>query len=138
MNGLPSSLAAQDCLPCNYCPYDENMRYVLDHGVSTIESPEEWKSETIYDCYDGCPDPCEGEEAPEPELLQMALALGWVRPGPLQSSPFSQELLSELGGPSSQPRLVQTRCGLKIEGLPRFIDLVPAPDEGPLKPSSAP
>jgi hypothetical protein len=114
------------------------MRYVLDHGGSSIESPEEWKSETIFDCYNECPDPCEGEETPEPELLQIALGLGWLRPAPSQSSPFSQESFPELGAPSPQPRVVQTRCGLKIEGLPRFIDLVPVPDEGPTKATSAP
>ena len=120
--GITNVVAAEEgCSPCHFCPSNQNYRQVIPQGVSTLESPDEF---IRLECYVTCPGihDCEDtEDTPEAQLADAALALGWVAPE--DSSPFHFE--SGLGPPG--PRLIRSRCGVRLTGLPIFTDLIASP-----------
>ncbi len=130
-SGFVLPVEAQDCLPCHYCPWNQEWRQVRDEGSSTLYSPREFESTGFLDCWVGdCPgiEQCQEQDMSEPELLLLASALGWA--GPQAAEEGSRFTIGPADGlmPLNRgPRLVRTRCGLEIYGIPRFADLVPEP-----------
>ena len=137
--GITSIVAAQEigCSPCHYCPWDDDLRQVLPQGASTVESPDRY---IRIPCYENCPETSEcdpSEESPEAALADALLALDLVRPDPSKESPFHLDAAGESGFPVMRPTVIRSSCGTRVERMPVFTDLIPAPRESPANPSSS-